>query len=850
MSAASLLPADGWSARLRRWRGLGIVVRLYAVCLLSLAASAGLAMATHHFAQRTRDATLLLYEDGLVGARIAARLQLLLEQHRGLVEAAPADLDHGRLSVIRGRLEALDAELVRAAAEVALAGRGDAPLALWELRVRLLQDLPALAEAGRQVFRSAEAFRKDAALAALQGEYAAAFVRVGGDVHGWRDDRLRAMDAQVAALHASADGLTRRTSWAAFASLVMALVGIAVTHSVVARLARITRAMRRLAAHEEGVEVPATHDGDEIGAMARALEVFKADAAEMRWRGLALERTNRHFAAALGNIAQGLAMFDAEERLVVLNDRFRALLQAGPGDLEAGASLDEVATAAAAAGSFPGRDPATLRRLLRTPPAPARSLRQVEEVRPGHFLAIRHEPMAGGGWVTTLEDITEIRLAEARIAHLAHHDALTGLPNRVLLREQMEAAIARARRGEGFTVFCLDLDRFKEVNDTLGHPVGDALLQAVAARLIAELRETDTLARLGGDEFAIIQSGVTQPRDATDLARRLVAVLAEPFEVAGHQVVIGTSVGIAVAPVDGLDADILLKSADMALYRAKAEGRGRWRFFEPEMDTRMQLRRALELDLRRALAAEEFELFYQPIVETESRRVLGLEALLRWRHPERGLLSPDRFIPLAEETGLSVPIGEWVLTQACAAAAAWPGAPRLAVNLSPGQFANRGLCEAVSAALRAAGLPPGRLELEITEAAVVQDAEATLDTLHRLKALGVRIAMDDFGTGYSSLGYLKRFPFDKVKIDRSFTRDLDQSQQSDAIVGAVTSLCLGLDMATTAEGVETEAQLRVLHRKGCAEAQGFLFSHPCPAGEVPALLRRLDTALLEQAVLS
>ncbi|TPG59679.1 EAL domain-containing protein [Roseomonas nepalensis] len=443
-------------------------------------------------------------------------------------------------------------------------------------------------------------------------------------------------------------------------------------------------------------------------------------------------------------------------------------------------------------------------------------------------------------------DVTERREAEARIAHLAHHDALTGLPNRLLLRERLDAALARARRGEGFAVVCLDLDRFKEVNDSLGHPVGDSLLRAVTERLKAAVRGTDTLARLGGDEFAIVLADVDQPAEATSLARRLVEVVGQPFEVDGHQVVIGTSIGIAVAPGDGLDADVLLKAADMALYCAKADGRGRWRFFEPEMDARMQMRRALETDLRHALAMGEFEVHYQPIIGVGSRRVSGLEALVRWRHPVRGLVPPDAFIPLCEEIGLIVPLGEWVLAQACAEAVTWRGAPKVAVNLSAVQFANRGLVEAVAAALEASGLAPGRLELEITETVMLQDTESTLATLHRLKALGVRIALDDFGTGYSSLSYLQRFPFDKVKIDRCFTRGLDHSRQSEVIVSAVTGLCAGLDMTTTAEGVETEEQFRALARNGCTEAQGYLFSRPCLATEVPATLARLNAAAAGQ----
>ncbi len=438
-----------------------------------------------------------------------------------------------------------------------------------------------------------------------------------------------------------------------------------------------------------------------------------------------------------------------------------------------------------------------------------------------------------------LIDVTEQREAETRIAHLAHHDALTGLPNRLLFRERLDRALAVARRGAGFALLLVDLDYFKEVNDTLGHPVGDALLQAVAGRMQAELRETDTLARLGGDEFAVIAVNVAQPQGATIVARRLVEVLAAPFDLDGQQVVIGGSIGITLAPADGLDADGLLKGADMALYCAKAEGRGGWCFFEPEMDARMHLRRALELDLRRALAMNEFELFYQPVVEIRSRRVVGLEALLRWRHPERGLVLPDAFIPLAEEIGLIVPIGELVLTRACTDTTTWPGSPKVAVNLSPVQFTSRGLVDAVATALEMSGLDPTRLELEVTERVLLRDTQATVATLHRLRGLGVRLAMDDFGTGYSSLSYLQRFPFDKVKIDRSFTSGLEQLRQSNAIVHAIVDLCAGLGMITTAEGVETEAQFDILQRAGCDEAQGYLFSRPRPAGEIAALLGEL-----------
>jgi diguanylate cyclase (GGDEF)-like protein/PAS domain S-box-containing protein len=426
-----------------------------------------------------------------------------------------------------------------------------------------------------------------------------------------------------------------------------------------------------------------------------------------------------------------------------------------------------------------------------------------------------------------VEDVTERKRAEERIAHLAHYDALTNLPNRVLLREQLDQELLFVRRGGQLAVLYLDLDNFKSVNDTLGHSTGDELLKAVTERLRGCLRETDVFARLGGDEFAIVQTGVQKPTDAAVLAQKLRdEITRTSFELNGHQVVVDISVGIALSPNDGTDVDQLLKCADMALYGAKSDGRGTFRYFEPEMDARMKMRRSLEVDLRKALLNREFELHYQPLVRLEDGEISGCEALLRWRHPERGMISPAEFIPVAEETGLINAIGEWVLRQACAEAATWPDEIKIAVNVSPIQFRNQSLTQMVFNALVATGLAPRRLELEITESVLMQSNEMTLRMLHQLRELGARISMDDFGTGYSSLSYLRSFPFNKIKIDRSFIKDLSDGKDAVAIVQAIITLANNLDMITTAEGVETEQQLKILRAIGCNEMQGYLLSPP------------------------
>ncbi len=544
------------------------------------------------------------------------------------------------------------------------------------------------------------------------------------------------------------------------------------------------------------------------------------------------------FDTALQNMLQGFFMADHDGKLLVVNRRFLQLFGLPPDIVRPGMDHGELTQLMASQGNVSPDDAAAIGQhrqslIHRNEPSTI-----VWELCDGRAFTVTHQPMEEG-WLTTYEDIGEHRAAEAKIAYLARHDALTDLPNRLLFREMLAHALAFARRGRMVALLCLDLDQFKSVNETLGHPVGDMLLQAVAQRLQSGLREIDIVARLGGDEFAIIQTAIESPLDTTGLASRLIEQIEAPFEVAGHTIIIGTSIGIAFAPQDGTDAIQLLKAADMALYRAKLDGRGVYRLFRADMDAAMQARRILELDLRLALAAGQLEVFYQPLVDVRARRVAGCEALLRWRHPVNGLVAPDRFIPLAEDTGMIVPIGEWVLRQACTAACGWPHAMKVAINLSAVQFKSRELVAAVVAALDASGLPPRRLELEITETVMLQDTDATLATLHELRNLGIQIAMDDFGTGYSSLSYLRRFPFDRIKIDQSFVREMATRADCIAIVRAVTTLGRDLGMGTTAEGVETCEQLDVLTQAGCTEAQGYLFGPAVPDADLPELLRTI-----------
>ncbi|MET0653568.1 MAG: EAL domain-containing protein [Hyphomicrobiaceae bacterium] len=560
-----------------------------------------------------------------------------------------------------------------------------------------------------------------------------------------------------------------------------------------------------------------------------------------------LEVQNRRFDVALSNMSQGLCVFDKNRRLVVCNSRYASLYDLPAELTRPGTPLEDIVGYRLATGRYAGASPQEHARSIDAMVAAGTPSTHVYDMWDGRSIFVKFEPLGGGGWVATHEDITEQRRAEAHIAHLAHHDPLTDLPNRVLLSKRLEETRRVVAGGGSVAVLCLDLDRFKEVNDTLGHPIGDALLKALAKRLRECVRETDTIARVGGDEFAIVQAGAAQPQAATALAVRIIEAITAPIEIDGHHIVVGTSVGISVAPSDTDDTAQLFKYADMALYQVKGQGRGTYRFFEPAMDALMHERRQMEIDLRAAVSDGGFELYYQPIINLDENRVSTFEALLRWHRPHRGVVSPGEFIPLAEETGLIAQIGEWVLRTACAQAASWPADVRVSVNLSPAQFKHLQLAAVVAQALADGGLPADRLELEITESILLESTEETLAILRALRNAGVRIAMDDFGIGFSSLRSLRIFPFDKIKIDRSFVRDLDKAEPAGAIVEAIAMLGARLDMTITAEGVETSDQLSWVRALGVTEVQGYYVSRPRPASDIPAMLAAASLTAREAA---
>jgi len=580
-----------------------------------------------------------------------------------------------------------------------------------------------------------------------------------------------------------------------------------------------------------------------LAIMARQFRKISASEAMLADKTQALEREHAQFNAALENMSQGLAMFDADNRLVVCNERYREINRMSVEQSPIGSTLRDILVHRHLRRGTSADVDSELGEIRASMSQGRLRQREVQDI-DGRVIAIRNKPMPGGGWVATFDDVTDQRAGEAKIRQLAHHDLITGVANRARFLERIaEARELLSRDGRPFNVMMLDLDHFKTINDSLGHPAGDALLKETARRLSVSMRAKDVLARLGGDEFAIIQ---TEPRNhdaagdeamtmrdaAVALANRIIETVSEPYDLNGEHMVVSCSVGIAMAPQHGKEPEELMKRADLALYRAKSDGRNGYAFFEAEMAQAASERQRLEADMRRGLAREEFALHYQPLVDAATRRLCGLEALVRWQHPDQGLIAPDRFISLAEDTGLITALGEWVLETGCRDAARWPPHVKIAINISPVQFRKTNLFDTIVCALVDSGLPAERLEVEITERVLLANDGEYLSVLHKLKNLGVGIALDDFGTGYSSLSYLTMFPFDKIKIDQSFTRQSLERPDCAAIIAAVIGLGRSLGITTLAEGVETERQFAALRAAGVSQVQGYLLGRAVPADQI------------------
>jgi diguanylate cyclase (GGDEF)-like protein/PAS domain S-box-containing protein len=563
------------------------------------------------------------------------------------------------------------------------------------------------------------------------------------------------------------------------------------------------------------------------------------DITQLKRREEELRVQNSRFSATIENMAHGLCMFDNNKKLIVCNERYSEMYGLTRDQTKPGTTLRSVLKARAAAGSTPEDADTYVEKRLREA-FNREPWYGVDYLRDGRVFAISHQPIPGGGSVAIHQDVTAQKRAEMQVAHMARHDGLTGLANRAVLMEKLEEGLAHLRcSGEKVAIFVLDLDLFKTINDSFGHPVGDTLLRAVADRLSAHTRKTDTVARLGGDEFAILARAESARRGAAIVtASRVLEAVTAPYEVDHNHIDIGVSIGIALAPEHGSDVPQLMKSADLALYKAKSDGRNTCRFFEDAMGIEASTRRTLQIDLRNALTNEEFELHYQPIVEIESGEITSVEGLVRWRNQQRGMIAPGDFIPLAEETGLINPIGEWVLRKACTDAVRWPSHVKVSVNISSAQFRKASPIDMFCKALAVSSLPPERLELEVTESVLLHGNAENVATLHQLRQMGISIVLDDFGTGYSSLSYLRMFPFDKIKIDRSFVRELSESADCAKIVSAVANLGKSLQMRTVAEGIETDNQLTLARYAGCTCAQGFLFGQPCPLTDLK--FRRLS----------
>ncbi len=810
-----------------------------------------LALAGSHLAHRTMSAAAKLSQDGLGGIGHVIELQALLKRHQRLITDISTARNPNLVSATNGSLHDIEVRALALVSRAALTGEIERLVATLFARGADVDNLieAHTTSANGNAFEAylSQAITMEAVLAAEQKKRAAASKSL---VDGLT---LEASRLEVLAIGVLIVGL-----------VVIGPLGLILFSDAIRRLRAVWCTLHQLASIDTPAPVPSLLDADEIGEMARTVQVFRDNALALSRNRNEVEQVNRWLDIALNNMARGISMFDSDQKLVLCNDMYRAMYalpdaltrQGTPAtdilehrksrivrveyetpDTTPGATVTTAAERHAPPLVRPvdGEDSrAPLERFI----AGGQMFSIYQYFDDGRIIALANKRLADGSWVAVHEDVTRDRQAEERIAVLAQTDALTGLANRRAFRDDLDRRCAAPGGPKDFAVHLIDLDEFKPVNDTYGHLAGDAVLAEVAKRLQGLVRDGDLVARVGGDEFAIIEIGAATTGAAAALASRVVAATAQPFALDEHWVVVGASVGIALAPEHGHSARDLLSHADLALYHSKQTGRGRHTVFEPAIANEADLQRALEVDLRNALELGQFELHYQPIVDAAHAEVVAFEALLRWRHPSRGMVPPMAFIPFAEASGLIVPIGAWALKQACRDAMTWPSNICVSVNLSAVQVHAGGIAETVAMTLAETGLSAKRLELEVTETLQLGDQPSAREQLLRLKSLGVRIALDDFGTGYASLSYLQRFPFDKLKIDRMFIADIADSRASLAIVEAVTSLARTLDMVTVAEGIETGEHLDRARAAGCVLLQGYLFSRPVPAHEVAALIGR------------
>ncbi|MGH1417634.1 MAG: EAL domain-containing protein [Hyphomicrobiaceae bacterium] len=805
-----------------------VAAKLYVIGILGVAAVGVLAVASIYFASNTRIAARHLYEDGLIGVVEACELEHLLERHRRIVEAAPTHFDRVRIDQDRQETE----KILDRLSEMALNREEKSLDAISSL-------LPQLTNHGRRVLFLVANFAQDGALEELS-KYTKVAHQVAKSIEEFRSDRITGAGRDLNTLSTSARQLLSWVGvWVAIAIVLIGPITFINVRNIAFRLNAITASMRRLAKNETDVEITSREDPDEIGDMARALDVFKAHTIAVLTQRKELKQLNFRLDIALNNMGRGLTMFDSDENLVISNKTFQNLYDMPENLCEPGTPFCEILRHRREVGSIDdGVDQGDFEQwhhTYSTKVASGTPFDVTYVLNNGRIILITYQPNGDGGCVAIHEDITEKRQAEEKIRQLAQIDTLTGLANRHYFRQTLRQSlenVSRSTADGAMALFLIDLDRFKEVNDTLGHPAGDALLKSVAQRLKVSVRGTDFVSRLGGDEFAIIQLGVRDETAALDAAERVLGALTSPFFIHGTQVNIGGSIGIALAPEHGKGHDEILKKADIALYRAKDEGRGQVQLFEREFEVRLLEKREIEQELQQAFEGNELELHYQPILDLKSKRVTSCEALMRWYHPNRGMVSPGLFIPLAEDIGLISKFGAWALNTACVAAKEWPEWIAVSVNLSAMQFGDGNLYETVQQALKDSGLPPSRLHLEVTESLLLDNNTNTRDTLHMLRSDGVQISLDDFGTGFASLSYLRSFPFDKIKIDQSFIRGSGDSRQNVAIVRAVADLAETLGMKTVAEGVETDSHLANVIEAGCNEVQGYMFSKPVSEREI------------------